>query len=203
MCCKREQQLRLQRDVDAHSLIAASIISNKLLLCSAVVVFLSLNKGQIQTIRSGKYLITAETSGSQAKSSFFQSDKVAPCDRSNRQIAAQPKFLSGIASNQTNVVLGMTEDGSPVTQGGIWKLNCKVVKVACWGSRFLLPHLPCQANWNLLCKELSARGLGPLKWVPEVPHGRKMSRRHRKGKQCTADPSAKLSVRRALGQRQS
>lgn len=74
-------------------------------------------------------------------------------DQSNRQIAAQTHrqlsqtCLSGIALNQTaNLVLNMTEGGSPVTPEAVWKVNSEAVKGACWGSELpsstLHPHLP-------------------------------------------------------------
>ena len=67
----------------------------------------------------------------------------------------------------------------------------------------LSPTCPVRLIGICWTESLHARGLGLLKWLPEVPPGRKMSRRHRKGKQRAADLSEELSVRRALGQRQS
>lgn len=40
----------------------------------------------------------------------------------------EPKILSGIALSQTaNLVLNMTEGGSPVAQEDVWKVNFKAV----------------------------------------------------------------------------
>lgn len=56
--------------------------------------------------------------------------------------ADEPKILSGIALSQTaNLVLNMTEGGSPVAQEDVWKVNFKAVKEACWGSGVFLSSL--------------------------------------------------------------
>lgn len=73
--------------------------------------------------------------------------------------AAEPKFLSGIALNRTaNLVFKMTQTGSAVAQEALWKLSFMAVKGCTLGVRAPpqrspspVPHLHCQANWNLLC----------------------------------------------------
>lgn len=90
------------------------------------------------------------------------------------------------------------------------KVNFKAVKSTWLGVQAPLPCTSispspapvrligiCWAKSSVLGAPVSSNG------SPRFPPGRKMSRRHRKGKHGAADPSKELSARRALGQRQS
>lgn len=74
--------------------------------------------------------------------------------------------------------------GSPAALEDVWEVNRKAVKDACWGSQLHPPPAPVWMTGNFCAASGVCWNPGPVKRLPEVPRGRKMSRRHRKGKQA-------------------